>query len=77
MSDCNRDARRDRWDASEHGGELLRIATGDDVGDDSGAKWSGVAAAILPFRSTRSLAQLASDRRLQNRPARLASALSS
>lgn len=35
MLDGGRDALRDRWDASEGDGELLRLAAGDDLGDDS------------------------------------------
>ena len=43
-----RDALRDRWDASERDSELLRLAAGDDLGDDNGAKrFDAAAAAIL------------------------------
>ena len=48
MLDGGRDALRDRWDASERDGELLRLAAGDDLGDDNGAKRFDAAAAISP-----------------------------
>lgn len=45
MFDGGRDALRDRWDASERDSELLRLAAGDDLGDDNGAKRFDAAAA--------------------------------
>ena len=50
MLDGGRDAFRDRWDASERDSELLRLAAGDDLGDDNGAKrFDAAAAAITPL----------------------------
>jgi len=49
-ADGGRDALRDRWDASERDSELLRLAAGDDLGNDSGAKrFDFAAAAISPY----------------------------
>ena len=49
MLDGGRDALRNRWDASERDSELLRLAAGDDLGDDNGAKrFDAAAAAISP-----------------------------
>ena len=56
MLDGGRDALRDRWDASERDGELLRLAAGDDLGDDSddAKRFDAAAAAISsPLASTR------------------------
>jgi len=48
--DGGRDALRDRWDASERDSELLRLAAGDDLGDDNGAKrFDAAAAAAIPL----------------------------
>ena len=47
MFDGGRDALRDRWDASERDSELLWLATGDDLGDDNGAKRFNAAAAAI------------------------------
>ena len=47
------DALRDRWDASERDSELLRLAAGDDLGDDNNAKrFNAAAAAILPIATS-------------------------
>ena len=49
MFDGGRDALSDRWDASERDSELLRLAAGDDLGDNNGAKrFDATAAAISP-----------------------------
>ena len=49
MFDGGRDALSDRWDASERDSELLRLAAGDDLGDNNGAKrFDAAAAAISP-----------------------------
>ena len=50
MLDGGRDALRDRWDASERDSELLRLAAGDDLGDDNGAKRFDAAAAAISSR---------------------------
>ena len=47
------DALRDRWDASERDSELLRLAAGDDLGDDNGAKRFDAAAAAIPPPATK------------------------
>lgn len=51
MLDGSRDALRDRWDASERDGKLLRLAAGNDLGDDSDnsdAKRFDAAATAIP-----------------------------
>ena len=53
MLDGGRNAHRDRSDASERDGELLRLAAGDDLGDDSDdgdAKRFNAAVAAIPHR---------------------------
>jgi len=56
--DGGRDALRDRWDASERDSELLRLAAGDDLGDDNGAKRFDAAAAAISPPSPRHLTRV-------------------
>ena len=48
MRNRRRELLRDRCDASKRNRELVRVAAGDDVHDDSSAKRFDVVAAALP-----------------------------